>query len=314
MRIGLHITKFDWPGGTPALKPTLTQIARTADQAGFYSLWVMDHYFQLGERFGPPHGAEELNMLEAYSTLSFMAGLTHNVKLGALVSCNLFRHPGALVKVVTTLDVLSGGRAYFGLGAGWFEREADCLGFPLPGTWKERFDRLEETLQIAHKMLSDDRTPYDGKYYQLSEPINHPLPLSQPRIPILIGGEGEKRTLRLVAQYADACNFVVGSPVEDLPDGLRISYEDGLDFLRHKLNVLHDHCRELGRPYDEIEKTMVTYIRLRQDAQKPVEIIDWCGKLAQAGFEHVIFILLNLEEITPLEVFGTEIIPAVRDM
>jgi F420-dependent oxidoreductase-like protein len=314
MRIGLHITKFDWLGGTPALGPTLATIAQTADQAGFYSLWVMDHYFQLGERFGPPHGAEELNMLEAYSTLSFMAGLTQKVRLGALVSCNLFRHPGALVKVVTTLDVLSGGRAYFGLGAGWFEHEADCLGFPLPGTWKERFDRLEETLQITQKMLRDDRSPFLGKYYQLTDPINHPQPLSQPRIPILIGGEGEKRTLRLVAQYADACNFVVGSPVSDLPDGLRVSYNDGLDFLQYKLEVLQSHCLDLSRPYAEIEKTMVTYIRLRQDAQSPSEIIDWCGRLGEAGFEHVIFILLNLEEITPLEVFGSEIIPAVQDM
>lgn len=314
MKIGLHITKFDWPGGAAQLGPTLGTIARTADEAGFYSLWVMDHFFQLGARFGPAHGPEDLFMLEAYSALSFMAGHTSRVKLGTLVTCNPCRHPGALLKAVTTLDVLSGGRAYLGLGAGWFEREATGLGFPLPVTWKERFDRLEETLQLAHHVWRDDPAPFLGKYYQLPEPLVRPQPLSRPRPPIIIGGDGEKRTLRLVAQYADACNFVVGSPLRDLPDGLRVSFEDGLAYLCAKLRVLEGHCQALGRPYAEIEKTMVTYIRLAPGNQSPAEIVDWCGRLAEAGFQHAIFIIMNLHEIEPLEVFGRKIIPQVQSL
>src|SRR5512147_2043488 len=240
MRIGLQIPNFTWPGGPQALAGTLATIARTADQGGFSSLWVMDHFFQIGGR-NPAMGlgpAEDL-MLEGYSTLSYLAGVTQNVKLGTLVTGVIYRYPGILVKTVTTLDVLSGGRAYLGIGAAWFEREATGLGVPYPST-SERFERLEEALQIAHQMWSDNNGPYAGKHYHLAETLCNPQPLSQPHPPILIGGTGEKKTLRLMAQYADACNLFAAM---------------GAETLQRKLDVLKQHCETLGRDYAKIEKT-----------------------------------------------------------
>src|SRR5205085_7858113 len=178
MRIGLQVPSFTWPGGTAEIGARLAQIGRTADDAGFYSLWVMDHFFQIG-MVGPPENA----MLEGYSALSYLAGVTKHVKLGTLVTGVHYRHPGILVKTVTTLDVLSGGRAYLGIGAAWHEREAIGLGVPFPPLG-ERFRRLEETLQIAHQMWSGSVAPYQGRYYQLAEPLNSPPPLSKPHPPI----------------------------------------------------------------------------------------------------------------------------------
>jgi F420-dependent oxidoreductase-like protein len=215
MKIGLYIGKFDWSGRVAALGPKISEVAATADEVGFYSLWVLDHFFQLGERYRIIHGPMDANMLEGYSTLSFLAGVTREIKLGLMVTCAPYRPPGLLVKTISTLDVLSQGRTYLGLGAGWFEGEAEGLGLPLPLTWTERFERLEGTLQIAKLMWAGDSTPYNGKHYQLAEPINQPQPLSRPHPPILIGGSGERKTLRLVAQYADACNFVIGYPNEE---------------------------------------------------------------------------------------------------
>jgi F420-dependent oxidoreductase-like protein len=309
MRIGLHIGKFDWDGGPQRLSPKLAEIARTADQAGFYSLWVMDHLFQLGEVYGVVHGPVEASMLEGYTTVAYLAGLTQHIKLGVMVTCAFFRPPGLLVKTASTIDVLSGGRTYFGIGAGWFEREATGLGIPLP-TWKERYERLEETLQIARLMWSGQTRPYEGRYYQLAEPLNNPQPLSRPHPPIMIGGEGEKKTLRLVAQYADASNFVIGAPVEEF-GVLNTPYEDQYGFLRRKLEVLQQHCRDCGRPFAEIEKTVVTYAKLAPGAQTPEEILQLCHDLGAMGFEHIIFNLPNVDEIEPLEVFGRKIIPAL---
>ncbi|HXW00278.1 MAG TPA: LLM class F420-dependent oxidoreductase, partial [Anaerolineae bacterium] len=201
MRIGLQIPSFTWPGGAAEIGPRLAEIAKTADEAGFYSLWVMDHFFQI-DMIGPPDDP----MLESYAALSYLAGITRRAKLGTLVTGVTYRHPGILVKTVSTLDVVSGGRAYLGIGAAWNEREAVGLGAPFPPI-KERFERLEETLQIARRMWANNREPYQGQYYHLTEPINNPQPLSRPHPPILIGGMGENKTLRLVAQYADACNF-----------------------------------------------------------------------------------------------------------
>jgi F420-dependent oxidoreductase-like protein len=178
-------------------------------------------------------------MLEAYSTLSYLAGVTKRARLGTLVTGVVYRHPGFLVKAATNLDVLSGGRAYLGIGAAWYEREAVGLGMPFPPV-SERFERLEETLQIAKRMWSGDRTPYEGKHYRLAEPISSPQPLSKPHPPILVGGMGEKKTLRLVAQYADACNLFTAI---------------GVDEVARKLDVLKRHCEDVGRPYDEIERT-----------------------------------------------------------
>ncbi|MFX0063104.1 MAG: LLM class F420-dependent oxidoreductase [Candidatus Hermodarchaeota archaeon] len=318
MRIGLHIGKFDWFGSPKNIGKKLTEIAKTADMMGFYSLWVMDHLFQLGTQYGSVHGPVEAPMLEGYSTMSYLAALTHQIKLGLLVTCNFFRYPGLLVKTVSTLDVLSGGRAYLGLGAGWFEREAKGLGIPFPSR-RERFERLEETLQIAKQMWAGNTNVFEGKHYQLKEPLNNPQPLSQPHPPILIGGGGEKKTLRLVAKYADVCNFVIRSPSELEEFGvLRLKetekIEDSLDVLRRKLVILKQHCNDVGRPYSDIEKTVVTYIKIASDAMDASEIIDLCRKFADVGFSHVIFNMPNVHEITPLEIIGNEVIPQVADI
>lgn len=309
MKIGIHITKFDWPGQPANLGSKLVEIARTADQAGFYSLWVMDHFFQLGEQYGILHGPVDAPMLEGYSVMSYLAAVTERIKLGLLVTCAFYRPPGLLVKTVSTLDVLSSGRAYLGLGAGWFEREALGLGFQLP-SWKERYQRLEETILIAKQMWSGQVTAFNGQHYQLAETLNVPQPLSRPHPPILIGGEGEKKTLRLVARYADASNFVCGAPVEEF-GVLNIPYERWLPYLKHKLDVLAGHCEQVGRPYVEIEKTLVTYSLLAPGRQTASQVVDLCGRLAELGFEHVIFILPNIHEIEPLRILGEQVIPQV---
>jgi F420-dependent oxidoreductase-like protein len=299
MRIGLQIPNFTWPGGPSTIAGTLAEIARTADQAGFASLWVMDHFFQIGSRdraigLGP---AED-EMLEGYNTLAYLAALTQNVKLGTLVTGVIYRYPGILVKTVTTLDVLSGGRAYLGIGAAWFEREAVGLGVPYPST-SERFERLEEALQIAHQMWSDNIGPYTGKHYQLAETLSSPQPLTRPHPPILIGGGGEQKTLRLVAQYADACNLFARM---------------GTDVLRAKLDVLRRHCNAAGRDYATIEKTTLDTAYLAPGQQSPAEIVDLCRSLSALGIQHAIFNMPNVHEITPLATFAREIIPAVADL
>jgi F420-dependent oxidoreductase-like protein len=290
MRIGLQIPNFTWPGGPATIGGTLAEIARTADQAGFASLWVMDHFFQIGV-IGPA----EHEMLEGYSALNYLAALTKNVKLGTLVTGVIYRYPGILVKTVTTLDVLSGGRAYLGIGAAWFEREAVGLGVPYPST-AERFERLEEALQIAHQMWSDNDGPFAGKHYHLAETLCNPQPLSRPHPPILIGGAGEQKTLRLVAQYADACNLFARM---------------GTDVVRAKLDVLKRHCDAVGRDYAAIEKTTLDTAYLAPGQQSPAEIIELCRSLAGLGVQHAIFNLPNVHEIAPLETFAREIIPAV---
>ena len=299
MKIGLQIPNFTWPSGPQKLGSQLAEIARTADDAGFDSLWVMDHFFQIG---GPERrsglGPAEDEMLECYTTLGYLAGITKKPRLGALVTGVIYRHPGPLVKTVTTLDVLSGGRAYFGIGAAWNERESRGLGVPFPPL-KERFERLEETLHITRQMWSDDNGAYAGRYFQLAETLCHPAPVSQPYPPIMIGGMGEKQTLRLVAQYADACNLFA-----------RI----GNDTVRLKLEVLKKHCDRLGRGYNEIEKTTLSTVFIAPDQMSARDVIDECRSLAALGIQHCIFNMPNVHELTPLEVFGSDIIPAVKEM
>ncbi|MFW9851124.1 MAG: LLM class F420-dependent oxidoreductase [Candidatus Thorarchaeota archaeon] len=290
MRIGLQIPSFTW---SSEINATLSDIVKTAEKSGFSSIWVMDHFYQL-EMFGDV--AEP--MLEAYSTLNYIAALTNKVELGTLVTGVVYRHPGALVKTVTTLDVLSGGRAYFGVGTAWYEREALGLGLPFPKI-QYRYEMLEETLQIAKQMWSGKRDPYNGKHHRLTEPINSPRPLSRPHPKILIGGMGEKKTLRLVAQYADACNLFTYS---------------GLEVINHKLKVLKKHCETLGRPYDEIERTALGTANLSSDNMSTKDIVGMCKELANESIEHVIFNMPNVHEIVPLETFGEEIIPAVADI
>lgn len=298
MKIGLQIIRFDWSDNANDIRGRLATIAKLADESGFYSLWVMDHLFQMGGEFGPA----ESPMLEGYSAINYLAGLTSRVRLGTLVTGNSYRYPGLLIKMVSTLDVLSGGRAYLGIGAGWYTREARGLGIPLPDV-SERFARLEETLQIAKQMWSGQRTPYLGKYYQLHEPINCPQPLQQPHPPILIGGEGERKTLRLVAQYGDACNLHAGGGPDE--------YREGLESIHSKLSVLREHCERIGRPYEEIERTALAGLNLAQTSNAISDTIHLCQSLADIGVQHVIFNMPNGYEMDLLEVFTREILPVV---
>jgi len=236
VRIGIHYANFTHPDWQTELADRLTETARVADQGGASLFTVMDHWFQMENLGGP---AEP--MLEGYTTLGYLAGQTDNVRLSLLVTGTTYRHPGLLAKIVTTLDVLSKGRAMLGIGAAWYDREHAGLGVPFPSTG-ERFERLEETLQIVRQMWSDDDGAYAGKHYRLAETVCVPPPVQQPHPPILIGGSGERKTLRMVAEYADACNLFGESP----------------DVIRHKLEVLRGHCDDLGRDYDAIEKTMIT--------------------------------------------------------
>lgn len=234
MHLGVHYANFSHPDWQHRLTERLTETARVADQGGITQLTVMDHWFQMEQLGGP-----EEPMLEGYTTLGYLAAVTERLRLGLLVTGVTYRHPGLLAKTVTTLDVLSGGRAMLGLGAAWYDREHAGLGVPFPPL-KERYEWLEETLQVARAMFAGDRTPYSGTHVRLDEPVNVPAPV-RGRIPILIGGSGEKKTLRLVAQYADACNLF-GGPAEQV---------------RHKLDVLRRHCDDVGTDYDAIEKTVI---------------------------------------------------------
>jgi F420-dependent oxidoreductase-like protein len=276
MKVGIGIANFPWPAAETG--PRVASIARSADEAGFDSLWVMDHFFQIRLSGEPP----ESPMLEAYGTLGFIGGQTRRIRLGTLVTSVAYRHPGVLIKTVTSLDVLTGGRMYFGVGAGapWNVEpqgpgtsfEAEGLGIPFPSL-AERFERLEEVLQIANQMWRGDETPYQGKHYQLMRPLNSPNSLQRPHPPILIGGSGERKTLRLVAQYADACNLF------DLP---------GTQFagnLEHKLNVLREHCDAVGRDYHSIEKTVTSNPDL---AEGGTALLDHLGELAELGIDHAL--------------------------
>jgi F420-dependent oxidoreductase-like protein len=317
MRIGLHIGKFDWVGSPDNIGEKLAEIAKAADENGFYSLWVMDHLFQLGTQYGTVHGPVKAAMLEGYSTIAYLAALTRRIKVGLMVTCNFFREPGLLIKTASTIDILSGGRTYFGIGAGWFEREAKGLGFSFPPL-KERFERLEETLQIAKQMWQGDMTPYNGKYYHLVEPINNPQPLSKPHPPIMIGGEGEKKTLWLVAKYADASNFAIGTTLKEAGVLYKEDTEERQKTVRTwilgKLEVLIRHCKEVGRPYSDIEKTLTTYIKLAPDAMNTIQVIELCHRLATTGIQHVIFNMPNAHEIEPIKIIGQKIIPQVTDL
>jgi len=294
MKVGLQIPYFTWPGGAPEIAPTLSRIAKSAEDAGFDSIWVMDHHFQI-----PMVGAAEMDMLEAYSTLNFIAAHTSRVGLGALVTGATYRYPGILIKQVTTLDVLSGGRAWLGIGAAWFEREHLGLGVPFPPL-KERFERLEEALQIAKQMWnSDNNGAFEGKHYKLAETLNVPQALQKPHPRILIGGSGEKKTLRLVARYADACN---------------ISAIEGVDSVARKLAVLREHCESEGRNYNEIEKTVISVMMPGPNGENTAQIVDQFGKLSEAGVQTVLGAVLGCENITPLEAMGRDVIPQVAKL
>ncbi len=288
MKLGLQIPSFTWPSGPAQIAPTLAEIARTADRVGYDSIWVMDHFFQIRGV-----GAAEEPMLEAYTTLGFLAAHTESVGLGTLVTGVTYRHPGILAKTVTTVDVLSGGRAWLGIGAAWNEEEHLGLGVPFPPI-AERFERLEETLKIILQMWSDDDGPFEGKHYQLARTLNSPQPLSVPRPRILIGGGGERKTLRLVAQYADACNFFTGP--EELPA---------------KLDVLRRHCDAVGRDFDSIMKTVYYVMDIGDNGERVPQVLDDLAALAEAGADGALGALRGVERIDPIEIVGREIIPKI---
>lgn len=310
MKIGLQIYQFNWLGTPENTASRLSEMASYAEQGGFSSLWVMDHLWQVSQGFGPP----EDPMLEGYSTISYLAAETKKVKLGLMVTATPYRHPGLLVKAVTTLDVLSGGRAILGIGAGWNKEEAEGFGIPFPKSKAELFGRLEETVRIARHIWSSEGEPFEGKYYRLLKPVNHPQPISKPHPPILIGGEGEKRTLRLVAKHGDACNLQLGSAVEGYAPWLRELYKNRRSNLTRKLGILKEHCKNVGRDYDEIEITVLGTVRISPDPSNIPEIVNLCRELNDLGVDQVIFNMPNVYDLWPIERIGAEVIPAVADL
>ncbi len=292
MKFGLQISSFTWPGGPEAIGPTLGRVAGQADEVGFDSIWVMDHFIQIRSV-----GRPEEPMLEGWTALGFLAAKTQRARLGLMVGGVHYRLPGLWVKAATTLDVLSGGRAWLGIGAAWNQEESEALGFPFPPLG-ERFEMLEETLQIAHGMWTGERgseEAFSGRQFKAGRLLNSPQSLSRPRPPIMIGGGGERKTLRLVAQYADATN-VFGGPAA----------------IHHKYEVLREHCAAIGRDPDEIERSTLQSVNLASES--PAQVVDRFGELADAGAQHVILSLRNLDDPANLESFGRAVIPQLRDL
>jgi F420-dependent oxidoreductase-like protein len=285
MKLGLQIPDFTWPNGPTKLGPELAEVARAADAAGFEYLAVMDHFFQISAV-----GPVEHDMLEAYTTLGYLAAHTERAKLLTVITGVIYRQPGVLTKAVTTLDVLSGGRAVLGIGAGWNEEESRGLGFPFPPT-KERFEMLEEALRYVLHMWSDDDGPFSGDYIQAERLLNVPQPLSKPRPPIMIGGGGEKKTLRFVAKYGDACNIFNGP---ELP---------------HKLDVLREHCEAEGRDYDEITKTVYHVLDIGPNGEKADELKADLQRLAGLGVHAAIGALPGIPDTKLIDIFAEDIIP-----
>lgn len=297
MRIGLQVPKFSWPEDRTTIGDQFRLIVERAEWAGLYSLWVMDHFFQI-QHIGVP----EEPMLEGWTNLAFAAGCSNHIRLGTLVTGVTYRHPGILVKTATTLDVLSHGRAYLGIGAAWNEEEHKGLGVPFPPV-AERMARLEEALMIAKQMWSGDQRPFEGTYYQLERPLNSPMSVQKPRPPILIGGSGERKTLRLVAQYGDACNLFARM---------------GTEVIQHKLEVLAEHCRAVGRDYTEIERTTLDTVRLSASPGEGVttgpELTARLRELASLGIQHAIFNMPNVHELEPFRILRDEVVPAAAEI
>jgi F420-dependent oxidoreductase-like protein len=296
MKVGLQICSFTWPGGPEAIGPTLARIVEGADEIGFDSIWVMDHFFQI-RGVGRP----EEPMLEGMTTLGFMAAHSKQARLGLMVGGIHYRNPGLWVKATTTLDVLSGGRAWLGIGAAWNQEESRALGFPFPPLG-ERFEMLEETLIIAHEMWQGERgseRSVHGRHYTAGRLMNSPQSISRPRPPIMVGGGGERKTLRLVAQYADACN-VFGSP----------------EGIARKYAILDQHCADVGRDPREIERSTLQNVRLGPASHGRTEsaqqVVDRFGELWDAGAEHIIFELKDVQEPTYMEVLGRDVLPALH--
>jgi F420-dependent oxidoreductase-like protein len=296
MKVGLQIASFTWPGGTAAIGPTLARIVRDADAGGFDSLWVMDHFFQIRSV-----GHVEEPMLEGMAALGFMAAHSTKARLGLMVGGVHYRLPGLWVKATTTLDVLTGGRAWLGIGAAWNEYESRSLGFPFPPLG-QRFEMLEETLRIAHEMWTGERgseAGFEGRQYRATRLLNSPQAISRPRVPIMIGGGGERKTLRLVAQYGDACN-VFGSP----------------EAIHRKYAILDEHCAAVGRDPREIERSTLQGVNVTRDgaggSETPQQVIDRFGELSDAGADAVIFTTRDVHDPARIELLATQVVPALH--
>jgi F420-dependent oxidoreductase-like protein len=292
VKLGLQISSFSWPGGPAQIGPTLGRIVRAADDTGFDSIWVMDHFFQIRSV-----GAATEPMLEGYTALGFMAANSARARLGLMVGGVHHRLPGLWAKATTTLDVLSGGRAWLGIGAAWNEEESNGLGFPFPPLG-ERFELLEDTLRFVHDMWQGERgteKPFEGRHVRAARLLNSPQTLSKPHPPILVGGGGERKTLRLVAQYADACN-VFGAP----------------PMLQRKFEILRQHCADVGRDPEQIERTTLQNVNLT--AETPAQVVDRFGELADAGAQHVIIGVRDVHDVSHLERIGRDVIPQLRSL
>jgi F420-dependent oxidoreductase-like protein len=297
LKLGLQVSSFTYPGGTGEIAPTLERIVRTADDVGFDSIWVMDHLFQIRSV-----GAVDEPMLEGWTALGWIAAMTKRARIGLMVGGVHYREPGIWVKAATTLDVLSGGRAWLGIGAAWNHEESRGLGFDFPPLGV-RFEMLEETLQIAHEMFEGElgsQRGLDGRHYRPTRLLNSPQSISRPRVPIMIGGGGERKTLRLVAQYADASN-VFGGP----------------ERIHHKWQVLRGHCEAVGRPYDEIERSTLQNVRVSRDGgagtETPDQVVERFGELGDAGAQHVIFSVKDVWQRDKLELLGSTVLSQLRD-
>lgn len=290
MKIGLQIPSFKYPGGPAAIRPKLKEIAATAEAGGFASLWVMDHYYQIQGLFGETYTDP---MLESYTTLGYLAGVTEKAYLGVLVTGVIYRYPSVLMKMINTLDILAGGRTYFGIGAAWYENEARGFGIPYPAL-AERFELLEDSLKLAKALWAGDETSFKGKHFSAPAITNNPRPLSTPHPRIMVGGTGPNKTLRMVAQYADACN--IGDWV-------------GQEAMQKALDTLKAHCETLGRDYDTIEKTSLCTVNL-SGSDTVESTLRQINDLSKMGFTHAIFNMPDVYTITPLETFAKKIIPA----
>ena len=297
MKFGLQVSSFSWPGGARELAPTLARVVRTADDVGFDSIWVMDHLFQIRSV-----GRPEEPMLEGWTALGFIGAHTQRARIGLMVGGIHYREPGIWIKAATTLDVLTGGRAWLGLGAAWNREESEALGFDFPPLGV-RFEMLEETLRIAHEMFEGEagsQKALAGRHYQPTRLLNSPQSISRPRVPIMIGGGGEQKTLRLVAEYADATN-VFGGP----------------EHIAHKYQVLKRHCDAIGRPFDDIERsTLQGDLHVTTDGAgrsvTPGQLVDYYGELADAGAQHILFSVRDVHNTETLELLGDTVIRQLR--
>ena len=289
MKLAIHCANLTWPGGPHALGRTLADVARAADQGGVTTLTMMDHYFQM-----EPLGGPAAPMLEGYTSLGFLAGQTTELELGLLVTGVTYRHPGLLAKIVSTLDVLSGGRAMLGVGAAWYEREHAGLGVPFPST-SERFERLEETLQVCRQMWSEENGAFAGRHYRLAETVCVPPPVRAGGPNVLVGGSGEKKTLRLVAKYADACNLYGFEPEQ----------------MRHKVEVLEGHCADMGRDPAAVRRTSLA-------GRDPFEDLDAFLRLMEAyaglGIDQVWVTPPSEDPVAYVQRLCEELLPRLREL